>query len=589
MPLLDDETFARYGYRIDAIPPGSAKPILYQCNGPCSRILERQRRRVDAALLCHACAVTRKRPAEAVIKFKQTMRARYGVEHALQNPKILARMAAHNIEKWGVANPIMVPSVNDKRRGWWERKHGPLLPAPSKPALPIPPNLDRDATRLRYGYNVTDVSPGPAAFVLCRCSQCPKLFRKRRIDENKSTLCRDCRHRTWWATRERRSYALDPELSLVDSETKRLFGYRATSVSPGSPLSVVCRCSRCGDELTRARRNIVNPVICASCSKFLYWEKHHNELIAKRAETLTERYGETGVPSPNNHYGKTQKEISRLITSWGFHIIENKPIPGNLKHLDIHLPDRQVAFEYCGLRHHNELSKEPRLRDYHREKMDLAAAHGIRLYTIFEDEWIHRNAQTIGLLRTILSVDIQRTHARKCKVTMLDRNEAKAFIRRHHIQAVEQPPLIAWGLCLADEVLGVLTLRHDYHGRDGAIILNRLCFMVGHQVVGGATKLFAIARAWAKQQGYRVIITLSDSRWFDGGVYRQMGFQLARDGAPDYAYVKCSGPAEVRIPKSARKKTKIGCPAGVSEWVYNRELGYARIWDCGHKRWEFVL
>ena len=591
MSILDNTTFAKYGYRVADLHPKSAKPVIYACDGPCGKTFERQWRRAQEPLLfCHACKVRQPRPLDAVKKFKATMLAKYGTEHALQNKEIHQRMCEKNIQKWGVPNPTMNPTINDKRRGWGERKYGPKPAPPPKLPLPFPPQLDQDATFQRYGYRVTDYTPCTSAFVLCHCERCAKLVRRQRAEIRVPVLCRDCLHCDWWITRPKTVYEIPGELPILDDETQRQLGYAATSVSPGDSKLVICRCSRCFKDFARARRNIQNPVHCASCVKFLYWEKHHDRLLAVRNATLFSMYGAKGPPAPTNCYGKTEEEIRAYLVECGLRVFPNNlHFPDSRKSLDVYLPDLNAAIEYCGLYHHHEFSRQPRDRHYHRSKMDLAASHGIRLYTLFEDEWIMRSTQTKAVLRAIFNVNVRSVYARDCTVSPLNKDEAKAFINLHHLQPLEQPPLAAWLLNQHSLPLGVLTLRHDYHGREGAVILNRLCFAENYRVVGGAGKLFAAACAWARATGYKTIISMSDNRWSDGRVYERLGFQLARDGSPDYAYVNIKKPNYVRIPKESRRKTAINCPAGVTEWVYNKELGYARIWDCGHKRWEFML
>src|ERR1700690_3117695 len=123
MSVSPERTLEKFGYAFDSLSTGSAKLIVYVCD-QCQVENERQRRRVTDPLFCHQCAVVRARPPEAIAKFKQTMLARYGVEHALQNPRLQRKMEARNVEKYGAPNVSSVPEVAAKRQGWWARKHG---------------------------------------------------------------------------------------------------------------------------------------------------------------------------------------------------------------------------------------------------------------------------------------------------------------------------------------------------------------------------------------------------------------------------------------------------------------------------------
>lgn len=53
--------------------------------------------------------------------------------------------------------------------------------------------------------------------------------------------------------------------------------------------------------------------------------------------------------------------------------------------LDAYFPDRQLAIEYCGLYWHSTARGKD--KNYHRNKLEMCTKHGIRLITVFEDEW----------------------------------------------------------------------------------------------------------------------------------------------------------------------------------------------------------
>lgn len=96
-------------------------------------------------------------------------------------------------------------------------------------------------------------------------------------------------------------------------------------------------------------------------------------------------------------------EPERIIGSWigdmGIAIVRRDDSVID-EELDIYVPDRKVAIEYCGIRWHSmenagtvqRKSKEKRLLDFpykHQRKTLLAAQHGIHLITIFESDFLH--------------------------------------------------------------------------------------------------------------------------------------------------------------------------------------------------------
>ena len=96
----------------------------------------------------------------------------------------------------------------------------------------------------------------------------------------------------------------------------------------------------------------------------------------------------------------------------------------------------------------------------------------------------------------------------------------------------------------------------------------------------------AVAR-WAKEQGYNTLVSWSDNRWSAGQVYETLGFMLAHENFTDYGYVKLN--THQWFHKQTQQKQKTGCPPEFTEYEWATHRGFARIWDCGHKRWELKL
>ena len=71
------------------------------------------------------------------------------------------------------------------------------------------------------------------------------------------------------------------------------------------------------------------------------------------------------------------------------------------KELDIYVPSRNLAIEYCGLYWHSDLVIEDKY--YHKNKYDLCYKKGIRLITVFEDEYLADKRSVLSRLRRILS------------------------------------------------------------------------------------------------------------------------------------------------------------------------------------------
>ena len=100
--------------------------------------------------------------------------------------------------------------------------------------------------------------------------------------------------------------------------------------------------------------------------------------------------------------------------------------------IDIYLPEYKLAIEYCGLYWHSELYKD---KNYHLNKLQLCEEKGIRLITIFEDEWLE-NEELVKekLLNIIGKSEKKRLYARKCEIVTVNKKDKKIFLNENHIQ-----------------------------------------------------------------------------------------------------------------------------------------------------------
>jgi len=283
---------------------------------------------------------------------------------------------------------------------------------------------------------------------------------------------------------------------------------------------------------------------------------------------------------------RAQIEIETIIKLYKFETISNyKPDFMQGRELDIYIPDLNLAIEYCGLYWHTEDSPESRDRNYHSIKHKLCEENGIRLITIFEDEWVYRKKQVLNFLKSVLGIYEKKLFARKCKVKRVDSKEAIKFLHENHIQGGSVSVKSSFGLYYADELVAVIT-GALHHRNNNDFVLNRLAFKDGYQVVGGASKLLKSLEKDVKKYGKKTLISWSDNRWSMGIVYKKMKFTLAAELYPDYAYINMNKPRKRLSKQSCTKCNLLRKGAkGATELEMAKSLNYSRIWDCGKKRW----
>lgn len=266
--------------------------------------------------------------------------------------------------------------------------------------------------------------------------------------------------------------------------------------------------------------------------------------------------------------------------------------------LDVYVPEINLAVEYCGLYWHSEKgllrgrpdqsSKDA--KNYHANKQKMCNENGIRLLTIFEDEWLERQEQVKGYLRSVLNKNEIKLFARKTELKEVAKKEAKIFLESHHVQG--SPTFeVAFGLYFDSELMAVITGNpHHRQGHGTVFVLNRLAFKGNVSIAGGASKLLKRLLQYAKDKGFAKLLSWSDNRFSEGRVYEALGFTLEDEHGPDYSYVK----GQTRISKqSCQKKSLI--KKGAKGTMDNTEqelaaaLGLTRIWDCGKKAWSMDL
>jgi len=246
-------------------------------------------------------------------------------------------------------------------------------------------------------------------------------------------------------------------------------------------------------------------------------------------------------------------------------------------HLDIYLPEWQLAIEYCGLYWHSD-----KARYYHRYKFDECRRKGIRLITIFEDEWVNLRSIVESMLRNAFHGATRKINARSCVVQELTWREASNFLTENHIQGDGRRSTVRYGLWLGDELVSVMTfidqeLSHKGNGWE----IKRFASKLNCSVRGAASKLFS---AFIRDSHPEKVISYADLRWGEGRVYAALGFRFIGDTQPGYCYVR-SNDLKRYSRFSLRKNSSD--PSDVSEKELRQRAGWRILWDVGCAKWEY--
>lgn len=292
----------------------------------------------------------------------------------------------------------------------------------------------------------------------------------------------------------------------------------------------------------------------------------------KISKTFMQRYG---VPyHPIESTSQAEQEVLQFLITLisDFHKVHIHGIE-----LDMYSPSLQLAVEYCGIYWHSEKYKSKYL---HATKHQICQKNGIRLITLFEDEWLTRKQAVQGFLRAICHRTTHRIYARQCIIQQHERSHLPSItlLKDSHIQGIPNLTTTHHFFSLYHQDLCVAVMAIGAHPRSKALALTRYVVRPEYQIIGGAQKLFAHVRSTYPTDP---IWSWSDNRWSNGGLYQRLGFELIRDLPIDYGYV--DGP--IRRSKQSCQKKVLGCQDGQTEHERAKELGMHRIWDCGKKSW----
>jgi len=291
--------------------------------------------------------------------------------------------------------------------------------------------------------------------------------------------------------------------------------------------------------------------------------------------------------NPIGHHNKSGKEneISKFLSSLNIeHTCSNK-ILLNKKELDILISQNKLAIEFNGVYWHNELFVNS---TYHLNKTNECKEKNITLLHIFEDEWNYKQEIVKSIIKNKLKInDNTNIFARNTIIKNVNSQIAKKFLNDNHIQGNVNSK-VSLGLYYKDELVSLMCFskgRIIIGGKKNEWELTRFCNLINTNVVGGASKLF---NYFVKEYSPEKVVSYSDIRLFDGGLYEKLNFKRISQSKPNYWYV-INGIRYHRFNFRKSILVKEGYDKNKTEKEIMFERKYYRIYDCGAIRWEYSL
>jgi hypothetical protein len=190
--------------------------------------------------------------------------------------------------------------------------------------------------------------------------------------------------------------------------------------------------------------------------------------------------------------------------------------------LDIYIQEKNLAIEFNGVYWHSVLFKD---KYYHYNKWKTCKEHGIKLLTIWEDDWQNKQGIIKSIIANNLKINTNKIYARKCNIQVV--KNTKEFLNSNHLQRWCQSS-INLGLYYNNGLVSLMTFGKRKITGNVSYELLRFCSILNTNVTGGASKLFNF---FIKQYNPSSITSYASCDISDGSLYKILGFkEIGHDG-----------------------------------------------------------
>jgi hypothetical protein len=282
-------------------------------------------------------------------------------------------------------------------------------------------------------------------------------------------------------------------------------------------------------------------------------------------------------------------QLKQALAEMGFTDFEKTRtvLPGG-QELHLYSPGQKLAIEYCGLYWHSEKYKH---KKYHLNKYTECKKLGIRLITVFEDEWLSHPEIVKTRLKHAVGQSDRGIFARKLRIETIKPDIAKQFFERNHLSGHSGARISYGAMDIDGNLCGCMSWS------PGRLVTDRnrksqwemVRFATdGRNHPGIAARLFS---AFVRDQNPTSAISYSDLRWGEGEYLQNLGFQRLTDSPPNYWYFSLNNPDLVRYHRFRFNKQTLQkqwpelVTTGCTEASLAHGAGLERIWDCGNAKW----
>lgn len=286
----------------------------------------------------------------------------------------------------------------------------------------------------------------------------------------------------------------------------------------------------------------------------------------------------------NAGVSKSEREIFDWLGQYIDDIKKTRILDG--KEIDIYSPSRKIGIEYDGIYWHNS---EIVGNSACFLKQKLANEKNIRLLTIFETEWIHKEDICKSMILSKFGIFERKIYARTCELKKIDKDVSSSFLKNNHLQGTDNSKY-KFGLYYKGELVSVMTFGKRKISGTNEMELMRFCNKKFTTVIGGASKLF---KFFIRNYEFNKIKSYANVRISDGDLYKKLGFNFKHWSRPTYWYFYPQNPKYKELKhRSGFQKHKLkyileNFDPEKSEWENMRNHGYLKIYDAGNLVFEY--
>lgn len=280
---------------------------------------------------------------------------------------------------------------------------------------------------------------------------------------------------------------------------------------------------------------------------------------------------------------KPELALREFVMSLGFEVITNSRDIIPPLEIDIAIPSKKIAIEFCGTYWHSE--QKGKGKYYHRDKLLRCRDVGYKLITVFSDTWESKPELVKSRIMSAVGVLPNKLNARDCLIRPVSYQTAQHFFAATHTQGPTRAA-VRLGLFYKEELVALMSFGKSRFEKNTQELI-RFSTLPGHNIRGAASKLFS--RYVADYCPTR-IVSYSDNNWGLTTFYHKLGFELESIGTPGYSYIDLRAGRGIRMNRINFQKHKLSekfesVDLTKTEYEIMLDNHHDRVWDTGHSRW----